>query len=664
MKKIDINQNDKFRVLYSELLPYETPILFSNSGLYRYLTSSTSDNPVIAKLLKYNGYTVPFDYEIIRGNRKFRKLSLMHPGIAWRFADFYQKYNSIILHHCSKSPYSLRAPSKVALQYYSKHYLDENEDQIQDGAIEIEPGLTEPSYSSSFFSYKKFSFLYKFFDSYDFHRLEKKFKFLKRFDISSCFSSVYTHTIAWAIKDKVYAKATSDCDDSFEGIFDKLMRDVNYNETNGIIIGPEISRIFAEIILQKVDCTVHSLLKQENKDCDYHYAVRRYIDDYFVFANDNITLENIYEKFRIALSDFKFNINDSKTSDYVIPFITDVTIAKIELKRFMNDVFECSDDAIIIAKSLEENGSDLKQLLIPKIRYPESSANQNIKNLKCIVKKCSVDYEPVTSYSLSIIRKQITKLSDSRYVITLDPAIEKWIENFFSYVLELVFFLYAMDIRVRTTYLASQIIVSMNKFLIKNSKNIELNQNIRKKIADECALILRTISQKYTNLNGSVESLNLVIALRSLGEQYLLDVERLAKIMNVDLEKPPKEHNFNYFQIIVFLHYIGKRNEYSGIRNILEAYVVSLFEKDRDPFIKAEMVYLFFDILSCPFVSQGTKDTIAASACKFFSGKDSNSMAKIRNLANTVQANNWFTNWEEDIDIEKLLRKKELRTPY
>lgn len=44
--------------------------------------------------------------------------------------------------------------------------------------------------------------------------------------------------------------------ESFGSKFDSLMQRMNYNETNGILIGPEVSRIFSEIILQAVDAEV------------------------------------------------------------------------------------------------------------------------------------------------------------------------------------------------------------------------------------------------------------------------------------------------------------------------------------------------------------------------------------------------------------------------
>ena len=39
------------------------------------------------------------------------------------------------------------------------------------------------------------------------------------------------------------------------------MQNLNYGETNGIVIGPEFSRIFAELILQEIDKSVKNILE-------------------------------------------------------------------------------------------------------------------------------------------------------------------------------------------------------------------------------------------------------------------------------------------------------------------------------------------------------------------------------------------------------------------
>ena len=112
-----------------------------------------------------------------------------------------------------------------------------------------------------------------------------------KFDIQSCFDSIYTHSIAWAISGGVDLYK-----DNFEGIpdkslgyiWDKIMQEMNYNETNGIVIGPEFSRIFAEVILQHVDQRVEQGLLNKGFILNTDYECYRYVDDYFFFYNRSV----------------------------------------------------------------------------------------------------------------------------------------------------------------------------------------------------------------------------------------------------------------------------------------------------------------------------------------------------------------------------------------
>jgi hypothetical protein len=93
--------------------------------------------------------------------------------------------------------------------------------------------------------------------------------------------------VSWALLDKsAIKKFLADSKNTFGDKFDTLMQKLNFNETNGIVIGPEFSRIFAEIILQKIDvnvkadlaCIIHKPTKSVilgllatavGPDCDY-----------------------------------------------------------------------------------------------------------------------------------------------------------------------------------------------------------------------------------------------------------------------------------------------------------------------------------------------------------------------------------------------------------
>ena len=110
--------------------------------------------------------------------------------------------------------------------------------------------------SKTYFKFiKKYSNIYKFYEDYKYQNAEKRFERLYKFDIQSCFDSIYSHSFTWAVSGgkEEYKKHLNGKAKSFGDDWDNIMQKMNYNETNGIVIGPEFSRIFAEIILQYID---------------------------------------------------------------------------------------------------------------------------------------------------------------------------------------------------------------------------------------------------------------------------------------------------------------------------------------------------------------------------------------------------------------------------
>ena len=117
---------------------------------------------------------------------------------------------------------------------------------------------------------------------------EKRFERLYKFDIQSCFDSIYSHSFTWAVSGgkEEYKKHLNGKAKSFGDDWDNIMQKMNYNETNGIVIGPEFSRIFAEIILQYIDKKVKQTLLVAGYNFNEHYCCYRYVDDIFFYYND------------------------------------------------------------------------------------------------------------------------------------------------------------------------------------------------------------------------------------------------------------------------------------------------------------------------------------------------------------------------------------------
>ena len=286
-KAAKIRKSDYARVIVTETAPFETPIVFSNDGLYRIAADKGQrghvEEALFERLVKTTGLkpkrTIPFRYKIRKGTKEFRQLFLLHPSIQWRFKEFYEKYENLLLHFCIRSPLSIRAPEKVANTYYvDRQWEAVDRYKFKDGVV-VEEGLDKLSrYSPSFFAYKGYDRLYKFFDSDEFFGIEKTFSTMWSLDVSKCFGSIYTHSLSWALKDKLFTKNHVNITSTFAQAFDHNMRLANHDETHGIPIGPEVSRIFAEMIFQSVDMSTLDHLRGHGLNAGTHFDIRRYVE--------------------------------------------------------------------------------------------------------------------------------------------------------------------------------------------------------------------------------------------------------------------------------------------------------------------------------------------------------------------------------------------------
>lgn len=653
MGKIKINKDDKARILLTELLPYEVPMLFSNEGFYK-LVSNGQYNTFFDRILQLSKaggvgrkYGIPFNYEIrknIEGDT--RTLSVIHPYCQFYFIELYEKYDSLMLHLCSKSQISLRRISKVAKFFYSPDFVY-SEDNHKNAELEVEPDILnrESQYLKSYFTYYPIDLIYKFYDRNEFQRLEQRFNYLMEFDISKCFYHIYTHSVTWAVKDKESAKRNSR-ETSFENTFDKLMQLANYNETNGIVVGPEISRIFAEIILQQVDLNVSKRLEEQYK-YGVDYEVRRYVDDYFVFSNDPKILETVKKEFQKELGFYKLYLNPTKSDIKTPPFITNVTVGKRELQVLLLSLYESLFEIKEIKKVGVEKLGQVK--VLTRIRRPNSISQKFIKDFQCVVKRNNLTYDIL---SKDIIRFFKTKISK----ILKEGELEKdkeVVENLFITLFDILFYAYSLNINSNTTFKLAQIIVLVCKYLEK--QKADLKHTIYSKISKEADFVLTNIHRKSKTSETNIEILNLILALKKLDDNYRLSVKKLKKILGID--KADGFERLNYFHIITLLYYIENKAVYADLKKEIENNVEIKFLEDEDPFSKSELTMLFFDYINCPFVDDKSKRKIMQSS----DYATNNLTDKIKEITDQEI---WFMNWNTEIDLERVLKKKEWGSSY
>lgn len=129
--------------------------------------------------------------------------------------------------------------------------------------------------------------------------------FLAKADISSCFPSIYAHAIDWALRGKATAKRLRN-DGSWQALLDARSRNIQDGETKGLMIGPAVSNLLAEIVLQKVDETLLS----------HGHVFTRYVDDYTAYCLDRSDAERFVVDLHRALGEYRLDINTKKTQIY------------------------------------------------------------------------------------------------------------------------------------------------------------------------------------------------------------------------------------------------------------------------------------------------------------------------------------------------------------
>ncbi len=679
----------KERVLLSDTMPYELPLIFSNRGFYRFLVKNSIEMDEDKTLLwnttmpdgafellklimgmrkstkkadgKLKGggnefimQSQPFNYKIVHKPTKPRVLSLIHPANQIRVVAFYEKYRSMILHFTSKSKFSIRYPSDVACFYY---YRDQLHNKLLGRRVDsTEQFFNEYENLRTYFTYKEFSNIYKFYESYRYQRAEKKYQHLCKLDLQSCFDSIYTHSITWAVNGgKDVYKAIFPFEDfmrTFGGEFDYLMQKMNYNETNGIVIGPEFSRIFAEIILQYIDTETEAKAFRDKKLVHKRdYEIYRYVDDYFIFYNEPKVLEDIRAILVETLHEYKLKFGNDKNGEFDCPVVTDITRAKLRIDKLIDDNLTVSayrshtrklneDETAEKDKARkseeeeeeeEENNpaqENVEEAVANRDRL-RLSANEFNAKFKDIVYTTGVAYTDVLNYTLMRIGiKTETLLKDfdrelkilslaekqAEEVVDQKRRKERMLVNYLQELIDVVFFLYARSKKVNTTLKA---IIVLNVILdyvqsdyhypkeaVRLSK--EGRDMVMKKLRDEIALLFQTSKfNEYTQL----EILYFLIVLKKMGAQYYMPKKVLNCYVSNSNEDGLKLNDLNMLSVFMLLYYWGNGDSYDEEKKAVLDFVKKKFEyvpvKQRS--INTELMMLAIELSSCPFVPQERK---------------------------------------------------------
>jgi hypothetical protein len=129
-------------------------------------------------------------------------------------------------------------------------------------------------------------------------------------DISRFYGTLYTHVIPWALHSKVWSKQhlnTPLYNASLGAKLDKAVRKGNDNQTIGIPVGPDSSRIISEVVAVSVDTQL-----RDKFNISSHCAVRN-VDDWYIGFDTAGRAEDAIASIAAACRTYELEIHPDKT---------------------------------------------------------------------------------------------------------------------------------------------------------------------------------------------------------------------------------------------------------------------------------------------------------------------------------------------------------------
>ncbi len=126
-------------------------------------------------------------------------------------------------------------------------------------------------------------------------------------DIRAFFHSVYTHSIPWAIYGKPWSKRNRQIS-HYGNLLDLFCRNAQDGQTIGLPVGPDTSRLIAEVIASAVDQKLSEIVEIEDLDAS------RYIDDYTIAVASGMSGDGVIAAVRQAAAFFELELNNDKSS--------------------------------------------------------------------------------------------------------------------------------------------------------------------------------------------------------------------------------------------------------------------------------------------------------------------------------------------------------------
>jgi hypothetical protein len=445
-------------LLLTDLLPYEKGNHYTHRHFYDYLQKEKKTlNKLFRKISKgdrhFNNkwHSAPLKFFISKKEESFRQISLINPLGLIESLAFINLFETDILNiiHNKKDFSSRKAHRTNSLTYKKDNnqtvfYTDENsKNQL---LISLES-------SGTYFKHYPFKTITQLINSKRFIYSRDKFKYLLSIDIQDCFQSIYTHSYKWLITNKTYDSKNLKDSPSLYNNIDTFLQNLNGSKTNGILVGPEISRLLADFLFIHIDQQILEILAEKNLVYKSDYIIYRFVDDYFILTKEDHIQSVIKDVIAHVLSKYQLKINELKVTklskdDSLNKWIQDILpiidkIDKIFYNRKLN--FD-SKKSTIISEAFGENSQAFLEVAASflenierhkpfrRIRYVDLRSNviTTIKN--------NNEKTLICSYILSTI---LRKIEENKSNLSINIGLNE--------LITFIFFIYSTHVSYSST---------------------------------------------------------------------------------------------------------------------------------------------------------------------------------------------------------------------
>ena len=636
MSKLVQISKSKYRSIVSDVLPYERPIFFSNRFFARFLKRygiCVQDGRLVATKNKCEGLDSLllllggskndarpcFQYNITKEDHKEgRCLTIVHPFHQVQMVEFYDKYKSLMVDFCMRSSFSIRFPYKIATCKKEKKGFPH---LISD----IDEGINTRESIKHFFAYKYYNNINQFYDDYRFLRAEKRFPYLVKLDLQKCFESIRPESLSIAM----FGVDLELCQGSMADVFCNLQQSFLSND-EGIVIGPEFSRIFAEIILQRVDNQLErSLTNGFNLEKTKDYQFFRYVDDGFFFCNNEKMAKIFIKEYESCLKPYNMQISQKKTKYFAQrPFLESITCIKQSLTGLIDDIFE----------SRLETFKGFKRIQNDYYETPTSIDYKSfVKAIRSIIGTAGINqdgkpnvlYKDIMSFMLGLIQKRLNILLKqfndlykqyseavyTGYISEKGRSIKNQYENefliFLINLVEILFYLLSCDLRMTTSIKIVSLISKLQLYVrgyykfddgtISTKFDAVYISMLDKRISDETQSFLDCSTPKDHN---TMEILNILELQKLMQIPCQISEESLKKFLHHE----KGSIRYNFFIVFELLHFIKYSSSYEWLKTDIYSWIDSTLEKLTNPKESdTEAVLTAFELFCCPWANKDIK---------------------------------------------------------